>query len=105
MERDAGNACGETDITPRVAKSTALAVPRLAGGCGKDIAIRAPLQARMRTLLCAVGACLLLASCADPERVEIADVNARNALEENGKLRSRIDELESRMDALEEKVR
>jgi len=58
----------------------------------------------MRILLCAVGACLLLASCANPERVEIADVNARNALAENGKLRSRIDDLESRMDDLEARL-
>ena len=49
---------------------------------------------------------LALTGCGDPqkERLEIADVNARNAIVKAEELSSRIDALEARVDELETKL-
>lgn len=49
---------------------------------------------------------LALTGCADPqkERVEIADVNARNAIVKADELASRVEALETRVDELEAKL-
>ena len=49
---------------------------------------------------------LALAGCGDDqkERLEIADVNSRNAIVKAEELSSRIDELEARIDELEAKL-
>lgn len=68
---------------------------------------RSRLSARTRVEV-AIGAALLLGSCGqnaprqfregDFERLEVADVNSRNAI-------ARIDDLESRVSELEQKLR
>lgn len=54
------------------------------------------------------AAAAMLAGCADNRArdwADTADANARQALRENGQLRSRLDELEARVDELEAKAR
>ncbi|UTP39818.1 hypothetical protein M9M90_01185 [Phenylobacterium sp. LH3H17] len=52
----------------------------------------------------ALVAALSVVGCVDPERLEIADVNARNALAKVEDLSSQIEVLDARVAELEEKL-
>jgi outer membrane murein-binding lipoprotein Lpp len=50
------------------------------------------------------AAAAMLVGCADADSVDVADVNARNALAKAEALSSRVEELESRVDELEARL-
>lgn len=58
----------------------------------------------MRLTWMGLGAILLLGGCGSAERVEIADVNARNALDKAHSAYSRVEDLELDVHELEARI-
>lgn len=58
----------------------------------------------MRLTWIGVGMILLLAGCGSAESVEIADVNARNALDKAHSANSRVEDLELKVYELEARI-
>lgn len=60
--------------------------------------------ANMRFTWIGLGMVLLLAGCGSAESVEIADVNARNALNKSQSAYSRVEDLELKVHELETRI-